>query len=71
MVNTRSHQQNKSTRIISKKMRQFEELIKKAYDVKVEKVGRKNVSLNIRWLDVKGVIQSDNVTIREGDHIEF
>lgn len=52
-------------------MRQFEELIKKAYDVKVEKVGRKNVSLNIRWLDVKGVIQSDNVTIREGDHIEF
>ncbi len=71
MVNTRSHQQNKSIRIISKKMSQFEELIKKAYDVKVEKVGRKNVSLNIRWLDVKGVIQSDNVTIREGDHIEF
>ena len=43
----------------------------KAYDVKVEKVGTKKVSLNIRWLDIKNKFQSDNVTIREGDHIEF
>lgn len=47
-------------------MSQFKNLIKKAYDVKVKKV-----SLNIRWLDVKGSIQSDEVIIREGDHIEF
>ncbi len=52
-------------------MSQFEELIRKAYDVKVKKVGRKNVSLNIRWLDVKGKIQSDDVTIKEDDHIDF
>ena len=52
-------------------MSQFEELIKKAYDVKVDKVGTKKVSLNIRWLDVKGAIKSDNVVLREGDHIEF
>ena len=52
-------------------MSQFEELIKKAYDVKVDKVGTKKVELNIRWLDVKGDMQSEQVTIREGDHIEF
>ena len=52
-------------------MSQFETLIKKAYDVKVEKVGTKKVSLNIRWLDVQGKMQTDNVSIREGDHIEF
>lgn len=52
-------------------MSQFEKLIKKAYDVKVEKVGSKKVSLNIRWLNIKGEMQSDNVVIREGDYIEF
>ncbi len=52
-------------------MSQFKNLIKKSYDVKVKKVGTKKVSLNIRWLDVKGSIQSDEVIIREGDHIEF
>ena len=52
-------------------MSQFEELIKKAYDVKVDKVGTKRVALNIRWLDVKGDMQSDSVTLREGDRIEF
>ena len=52
-------------------MSQFEDLIKKAYDVKVDKVGTKRVSLNIRWLDVKGNIKSDNIVLREGDHIEF
>ena len=45
------------------KMSQFETLIKKAYDVKVEKVGTKKVSLNIRWLDVQGKMQTDNVRI--------
>ncbi len=52
-------------------MSQFEDLIKKAYDVRVDKVGTKKVSLNIRWLDIKGEMQSEQVTIREGDHIEF
>ena len=52
-------------------MSQFEDLIKKAYDVKVDKVGTKKVSLNIRWLDVKGSMKSEKVTLREGDHIEF
>ncbi len=52
-------------------MSQFEQLIKKAYDIKVDKVGTKKVALNIRWLDVKGAMQSEQVTIREGDHIEF
>jgi hypothetical protein len=52
-------------------MDQFQDLIKKAYDVKVDKVGTKKVSLNIRWLDVKGAIKSDKVILREGDHIEF
>ena len=52
-------------------MNEFQELIKKAYDVKVDKVGTKKVSLNIRWLDVKGAIRSNKVELREGDHMEF
>ena len=52
-------------------MSQFEELIKKAYDIKVNKVGTKKVSLNIRWLDVKGSMKTDKITLREGDRIEF
>ena len=52
-------------------MSQFEQLIKKAYDVKVDRVGSKNVYLNIRWLDVKGQMKSDKITLKEGDHIEF
>ncbi len=52
-------------------MSQFEALIKKAYDIKVDKVGTKKVSMNIRWLDVKGIMQSDIVTLKEGDKIEF
>jgi len=52
-------------------MSQFQELIKKAYDVKVDKVGTKKVALNIRWLDVQGKIRSGKVELREGDHIEF
>ena len=52
-------------------MSEFQELIKKAYDVKVDKVGTKKVALNIRWLDVKGAIKSDSVVLREGDHLEF
>jgi hypothetical protein len=35
------------------------------------KVGTKKVSMNIRWLDVKGIMQSDIVTLKEGDKIEF
>jgi hypothetical protein len=52
-------------------MSQFEALIKKAYDIKINKVGTKKVSMNIRWLDVKGIMQSDIVTLKEGDKIEF
>ena len=52
-------------------MNEFQQLIKKAYDVKVEKVGTKKVSLNIRWLDVQGKFRSNKVELREGDQIEF
>ena len=50
---------------------QLDQLMKKAYDIKVDRVGSKKVDLKIRWLDVKGAMKSDTVTIREGDHIEF
>jgi ribosomal protein L23 len=52
-------------------MNEFQQLIKKAYDVKVDKVGTKKVSLNIRWLDIQGEFRSNTVELREGDKIEF
>ena len=56
---------------MSQQQFQLEELMKKAYDLKVSRVGSKKVDLKIRWLDVKGSMKSDIITIREGDHIEF
>ncbi|GKS67601.1 hypothetical protein YTPLAS73_11480 [Nitrosarchaeum sp.] len=53
------------------KMSKIEALIKKANDIKVDKVGIKQVSMNIRWLDIKGKMQSDIVILKEGDKIEF
>ena len=58
-------------KIMSQQQFQLDELMKKAYDLKVNRVGSKKVDLKIRWLDVKGAMKSDIITIREGDRIEF
>lgn len=45
--------------------------IKNAYEIKVEKVEDKNITLNISWLDVHGDLQTKLFELKEGDTLEF